>query len=1057
MNNMVEVGTNNFQRIAAITILFLLIALSASAQTVLNGTVFDSRTNEPLTGATVVIEGTTQGTLTDFDGNFSISISAELPARINVAMVGYRSNTVIVYDDSEAVEIFLGEDLRQLSEVVVVGYGKQKRANVTSSIASVNTDELKASNSKSIDNMLEGLASGVMISTPGSQVGQAPIINIRGVASISSSTTPLYVVDGVIINTSDVASNTDYNPIADINPSDIKSIDILKDAAASALYGSRAAAGVILITTHSGSADSKTKLTYDYNFGLSKATRLFEPMNAEEYTQIKNEGWLNNGGDPDKLPYATMTDSKGKTVNTNWVDLVFRTGVTQNHNFNVQGGSDKATYYISSGITKQEGITVDAQYDRFSFKANATYKLNKYIDFGFNSSYAFSKIHTSDDSRGGSLSSIGGITRLAYVDLPNVPAYNEDGSFYASAVSPGNLGKGNNSVEVFYYNVMALIEGGQYGESKTNRILASPYIEISPVKGLSFKSQYGIDWTIVQNESFGTPLAGGSYSSKGTSSVGTTSLKTWIWTNTADYNFSIEKNNFDFLLGLESTESERHGWTRSGTTLSNTDQMYVEASYLTYGGSGTLSESSMFSYLSRLTYDYDGRYLFAANWRRDGLSKLGRKWGNFWGLSAAWRISDEDFFAILKGKHIVDDLKLKASYGVVGNANVDWYASKSTYSASTYNGETAYNSSGINDPNLGWEQTATTDFGLTAAFANHRLTLDFDYFKSRSKDLILNSSQAYSTGIPGASISTNLGKVENKGIEIGVGATIINSRYLRWNTNFNISFVRNKVLQLEDDIIYSSSTQASITTEGYSMGQLYVYPTAGVDRQTGRRIVKLKQDDGSYIENLLIYKYGNGGAQLYEMDGETLSGHKLTEWKPEIAGNTKPTYYGGWNNTFKFRNFDANVNFHFSGGNKVLNAMKATLSDGRMWSGTKKYYDERWKKPGDKSEYAKPSFNDNYSNGTSYLNSDLIEKGDFIRLQSLSLGYNFNVKNWPSQMGISSLRVYFQAQNLFCLTSYTGFDPEVNSHSESANLNSGIDLNTTPLSRTFTFGTTISF
>jgi len=1054
---MVEVKTKTFNKELIATILFLLVALSASAQTVLQGTVFDNRTREPLIGATVVIDGTTKGTLTDYDGKFSLSITTELPANINVAMVGYQSSTVVVYDESEPVEIFLNEDLRKLSEVVVVGYGKQKRSNLTAAVASVSKEELKGLSNNSIDNMLEGLSSGVMISTPGSQVGQAPIINIRGVASISSSTTPLYVVDGIPVNTIDIASNTDYNPLADINPADIKSIDILKDAAASALYGSRAAAGVILITTNSGSNDNKAKLTYDYNYGISQATRLFEPMNAEQYTEIKNEGWLNNGGDASKLPYGTMTDANGKVVSTNWVDLVFRTGVTQNHNLNVQGGNEKSTYYISSGLTKQEGITTDAEYDRFSFKANTTYKLNKFFNIGFNSSYTYSKIHTADDSRGGSLSAMGGITRLAYVDLPNVPAYNEDGTFYASSVSPQNLGKGNNSVEVFYYNVVALIEGGQYGESRTNHIIASPYAELTPVKGLTLKTQYGIDWTIVQNESFRTPLAGAGYSSQGTSSVGTTSLKSWTWTNTADYNVALGKNNIDVLLGVEATESDRHGWSRTGTTLSNPEQMYVESNYLTYGGSGNISESSMFSYISRLTYDWDGRYLFSANFRRDGLSKLGRKWGNFWGVSGAWRISDEDFFAIIKSKHIVDDLKIKASYGVVGNANVDWYAAKTTYSSSTYNGATSYISSGISDPNLGWEQTGTTDLGFSAALLNHRLTVDVDYFNSRSKDLILDSSQAYSTGIAGASISTNLGKVENKGWEFNVASTVINKRRLKWTTSFNISFVKNKVLKLDDDIIYSSSTQANITTEGYSMGQLYVYPTAGVDPQTGRRVVKIKKDDGTYDEKLLIYKYGKGGAQLYEKDGETLSNYKLTDWKPEIAGNTKPTYYGGWNNTFKFKNFDANVNFHFSGGNKILNAMKATLSDGRMWSGTEKYYKERWRKPGDKSEYAKPSYNDNYSNGTSYLNSDLIEKGDFIRLKNLAVGYNFNVKNWPANLGISSLRVYFQAQNLFCITSYSGFDPEINSHSESSNLLSGMDLNTTPLSRTFTFGSTISF
>lgn len=1034
-------------------ILCLIATVSAAAQDVLQGRVIDARTQEPVIGAAIQIRGTHNNTVSDIDGNFSLKISGEEPYTLDVTFVGYLAQEIEVYDTSEPIEILLRENTRLLNEVVVVGYGTAKLRDLTASITSINKESLKGVTGNSIDNILEGHAAGVMVSTSGSQVGSAPVINIRGLASITSSVTPLYVVDGVPVNSSNIASSTDYNPIADINPADIKSIDILKDAAASAMYGSRAAAGVVLITTNSGSA-GKTKLTYDYNLGFNSATKLFTPMNAEQYTDIKNRGWLNNGGDPNNLPYATMTDKNGNIVNTNWVDLIFRTGLSQNHNLNLQGGNDKATYYLSGSYTTQEGITVDAKYDRFSFKGNGTYKLNKFVKIGFNTGYTYSKIHTADDSRGGSLSAMGGLTRLAYVDLPNVPAYNEDGTFYASTLAPRNLGKGNNAIEVFYYNAMGLIDGGQYGESRTNRILANGYAEITPIKGLTLKTLYGIDWTLVQNESFSTPLHGGGYPD-GSSRTGTSNLRTWTWTNTANYQFDIKKHHFDILFGVEASASNQHVVSRTGTTLSNPDQMYVEASYLTYGGSGSIQESSLFSYISRFTYDWKSRYYLTANWRRDGLSKLGRKWGNFYGISGAWRISDEPFFRDLR--RTIDDLKIKVSYGVVGNANVGWYASKSVYSSSTYNGNVAYVSSGINDPNLGWEQTGTADVGFSASLLKGRFNIDVDYFYSRSKDLILDASQAYSTGIVGASVSTNLGKTLNKGLEITVSGDLIRKKNFTWSSSFNISFVKNEVVELADDILYSSSTGANITTVGYSLAQLYTYPTDGIDPQTGRRVVLIKKADSSYDRNLLIYKYGKGGAQLYELDGETLSKYTLSDWKPEISGNTKPTYYGGWSNTFRYKNWDAKVNFHFSGGNKILNAMRATLSDGRMWSGTKEYYDNIWQKPGDHAKYAKASYNDNYSNGTANLISDLIEDGDFLRLQSLSIGYQFNTKKWSQDLGISSVRLYAQAQNLFCLTGYTGFDPEINSYYSSANLRSGIDLNTTPLTRTITFGANISF
>ena len=1018
-------------------IFFLIFSIGAAAQNVLKGRVIDERTEEPIIGAAIQVKGTKSATVTDLNGHFSVSLEGSS------------------YDAASDVDILMRENSRMLNEVVVVGYGTAKARDVISSISSINKDKLEGVTGHSVDNLLEGHAAGVMVSTTGSQVGSAPVINIRGVASISSSVTPLYVVDGVPINTSDIASSTDYNPVADINPADIKSIDILKDAAASAMFGSRAAAGVVIITTNSGYA-GKTKLTYDYNVGFNNATKLFKPMNALQYTDIKNRGWLNNGGDPENLPYATMTDKNGNIVSTNWVDLVFRTGISHNHNLGIQGGNDKATYYLSGSYTIKEGITVDAQYDRFSFKGNGTYKLNKFVKLGFNSGYTYSKIHTADAARDGALSSIGGLTRLAYVDLPNVPSHNDDGSFYASELAPQNLGKGNNAIEVFYYNVIGLIEGGQYAESKTHRILTNGYVEINPLKGLTLKSLYGIDWTLVQNESFNSPLHGGSYPG-GSSSVGTSSLRTWTWTNTADYNLEFKKHHFDILLGVEASENKKNVVSRTGTTLSNRDQMYVEAPYLTYGGSGSIQESSMFSYISRFTYDWNSRYYLTANWRRDGLSKLGRKWGNFYGISGAWRISDEAFFKKLPKNEIFEDLKVKASYGIVGNANVDWYASKSVYSSSTYNGNVSYVSSGINDPNLGWEQTATTDFGLSASLFRGRVLVDVDYFYSKSKDLILEASQAYSTGIVGSKISTNLGKTLNKGLELSISGDVIRKKRFSWNVAFNIAFVKNKVLELADDIIYSSSTGANITTEGYSLAQLYTYPTDGVDPETGRRVVLIKKADGSYDRNLLIYKYGKGGAQLYELDGETRSNYTMSDWKPEISGNTKPTYYGGLNNTFKYKNWDANVNFHFSGGNKIVNGMRATLSDCRMWSGTEEYYKNVWQKPGDKAKYAKPMYNDNYSNGTANLISDLIENGDFIRLQSLSVGYSFKTKRWPKELGISSLRVYAQAQNLFCITGYTGFDPEINSYYNSANLRSGLDLNTTPPTRTISIGANVSF
>ena len=311
-------------------IFFLIFSIGAAAQNVLKGRVIDERTEEPIIGAAIQVKGTKSATVTDLNGHFSVSLEGSSPYTLVVTCLGYIQQDLEVYDAASDVDILMRENSRMLNEVVVVGYGTAKARDVISSISSINKDKLEGVTGHSVDNLLEGHAAGVMVSTTGSQVGSAPVINIRGVASISSSVTPLYVVDGVPINTSDIASSTDYNPVADINPADIKSIDILKDAAASAMFGSRAAAGVVIITTNSGYA-GKTKLTYDYNVGFNNATKLFKPMNALQYTDIKNRGWLNNGGDPENLPYATMTDKNGNIVSTNWVDLVFRAETTRLH------------------------------------------------------------------------------------------------------------------------------------------------------------------------------------------------------------------------------------------------------------------------------------------------------------------------------------------------------------------------------------------------------------------------------------------------------------------------------------------------------------------------------------------------------------------------------------------------------------------------------------------------------------------------------------------------------------------------------------------------------
>lgn len=405
-------------------------------------------------------------------------------------------------------------------------------------------------------------------------------------------------------------------------------------------------------------------------------------------------------------------------------------------------------------------------------------------------------------------------------------------------------------------------------------------------------------------------------------------------------------------------------------------------------------------------------------------------------------------------KSAVSDLRVKASYGIVGNTNVDAYASLSTYGSTYYNGTGAYYPNAIADSNLGWEQTAKTDIGITGQIAS-RFNFELTYFKSKSKNLILNSSQSYSTGIPDFSITTNLGKAQNQGLEFSFGGNILRIGDFTWDSNVNFTFVKNKVLELESDIIEDGTGANNITTEGLSMAQLYVYPTAGVDPETGRRVVLLDDENGNATrEALLVYTYGSGAAVYDRTTGEKLD---IDDWNPHIMGNTKPTYYGGWTNNFSWKGWDATLFFQFSGGNKIYNGMKATMSDMRFWNNSKNVYETIWRNPGDISDYAKPEMNDNYSNGSANPISDFIENGDYLRLKNLVIGYTFDTKKWPKKVGISQLRFYVTATNLFCITGYSGMDPEINSRGDSSNTISGIDKNTAPLTKTYSFGVNLSF
>ena len=974
---------------------------------------------------------------------------------MQISYIGMQTAEVAIAPN---IRVILKTDSKALDEVVVVAYGTQSARTVTASVSTVRADALKDVPSVSFDQMLQGRASGVSITTPSAGVGQAPIVRVRGVNSITSGTSPLYVVDGVPIESGNLSYLANANALADINPADIVSMDVLKDAAAAALYGSRAANGVILITTKQGQS-GKVKVSYDGFVGFSNATDFYEMMNAQEYVDFKNLAVKNRYG-TDELslttgyvsPYGNkafnmMKDANGNYVDTDWKDAAFQNGLSQSHSVAVSGGSDIVRYYLSGNYTTQEGIVKGDKYDRLGVKANINVQATDWLKVGMNTNVTTGTTSYVDAARRGSNFAVGGFPRLALINAPNLPMYNEDGTPYYLAQG---LGYGGNTVFSTFSNPAAILSLGNGLSSDVTRFIGVFYAEATPLKGLSLKTQYGVDYARIEEQRFWSPLHGDGVNSKGLANAYNTKNNRWTWTNTATYNFSLGQNNFNLLAGTEASERNNSRWTAQRKDLQDDKFVVFQGPFGSATAGGSLSNNTMVSYFGRINYDYASKYIVSLNYRRDGYSALSEKnrWGNFGGVSAAWRVSEEGFFKPLR--NVVDDLKIKGSYGVVGNTDIYDYASKSFYSSYNYGINGTYGLAQIADPNLKWESSEKYSIGFNARLLD-RISVDFDYYYTKSSDLILDVPQSPSKGIPGNIITTNAGKMKNSGIELTVSADVIRNSQFTWETSFNITTNKNKVISLADGVenILKGDNGGleitNITVPGKSIGRLYLYPTAGVDPKSGRRVFITPEGD----RTLLMFEKGGW---FYE-DGTEYAG----EFEPVDCGNTLPTWYGGWTNNFKYKGFDLSLFFQFSGGNKIYNGTKASVSDMRYWNNSKDVYKKYWTPERTHAEYPMPIYGDNYSNGSALPISDLVERGDYLRLKNVSLGYTFNTKNWSKAVGISALRLYVQAQNLFVITGYSGMDPETLTNVESATLSGGTDKNTLPQARTYTIGVNLTF
>lgn len=1058
----------NTKLILWISILFISIGINAqdtapNIQSKLSGTIVDQISNQPIIGASVNIKGTTHGVETDIDGKFYFQTGQKFPYTLVINYIGYNSKEIIV--DGSPVVIKLTEQVEKLDEIVVVGYGTSAKKTFTGATSKIDAQQIANRPAQSFDQLLGGQASGLNIVQPSGSLNSTPVIRIRGINSITSSLYPLVIVDGVTVFTGTAGGAIGNNPLSDINPNDIESIDVLKDASAAAIYGSRAANGVIVITTKKGKK-GKVNVNYDVWVSWNKASNLPKLLNAEDYVSIKNEARTNAGLTPG---FALGQNADGSTIGTNWYDVAYHTGVSQNHNLSFSGATNSTSYFISTNYSNQEGILRTNEFVRKGIRLNFEHKLNNSLTLGTNFSYNNS-LNSGPNSGSSTPNSIGSsagnavntqyiglqpLGRLTYILPSNVSVYNPDGSYNINP-SNGNIGYGANSpsLGVFNaYNLQTILDLDK-NTSENNTFIGSVYAELEIIKNLKFKTVYGINNFVVENKEFRNPYSGDGFSTKGAATNSNTKYSRSNWTNTLTYSTVLDqKHNLKVLLGQEKNVREIDGWGAIKTGLTDPFFTSYQGGFTTIApGPSVQTENVLLSYFSSIAYDYSKKYLLNLNFRRDGLSALasGNKWGNFGGASIGWNVSEEDFFKGSSIKNVLNAFKVRASYGIVGNSELNDYAALSQYSAGTYAGVPTLSFSQSGNPDLKWETSKKFDFGINFGLFDNRITVEADYYKNNINDLILNAPQSLSQGIPNNSIAANVGSLYNKGFELSINANIINDNDFQWNASFNLSTIKNKVTSLGGyGDIYPTALSTfgiqNITREGYSVGSIFAVPTTGVNPENGNRVyVNANNEEVQYNALTKAFTYLNGAT------APAIDNYR----DGRIQGPSLPTYYGGLNNNLSYKNFDLTIGLTFSGGNKLYNGTRSTLSDQRFFNnGT--FIKDRWTTPGQVTDVPKLIYGDSFSGGFSSSNSAYVEDGSYLKVKNIILSYRIPVKNELVNKYISSAKVYAQGSNLYTWTKYRGSDPEISINGNS--INSGKDQNVPANSVVFTLGLNVGF
>ena len=1021
-----------------------------------------------------VLSDFTTGAQTDADGQFSFS---KLPAQgkynFTFSMVGYETQTLSGYTLQKGGPISLlvkmKDNTKELDQVVVIGYGTKKKSEITGAISNVSGQDVADKPVFSFEGALGGRATGINLTANDGVANQAPVFRIRGTNSLSLSSYPLVVVDGVPIYTEDVGvgGNATNNPLASINPADIESIDIAKDAAATSIYGSRAANGVVFITTKSGKK-GQAKFTYDAYYGQSKAARLAPVLNAKQYLEIKNEALRNAGTyDPVTNYYGTSIGPDGKEIDTRWYDHIFRTGNSQNHNISLSGGNEKTTYYFSLGYTTREGIVRGNDFSRKSVNYNIEHKVNSWLKVGTKTNYSMDKTSSIlSTGTGVSSTSANSIAyRLGFITAPIVGPYNKDGTYNVIGPNIGvmdNAGHLTATKRLGYTNPVLTLSAND-DNTANNFLQASAFVEVKPVSWIVFRSLYGLNNMYSRTERYFDPRTNEGQSALGSATGISAKRETTIWTNTLTLAKSFGNHGLDLLLGHEESKfnGNQFGLTRTGQS----DPFYtdIQGGFSNVAISNTSNQvyyNFLTSWFSRMQYNFQKKYFLSGSFRRDEASMLGsnNKSGDFWGISGAWQISKENFWENSAISKIFNSLKLSSSYGKVGNiSGVGDFASLSTYSANLYGGLAGLYYSGAGNQDLKWETSKKLDIGLNFSLFDYRLSADISYYKNNIDGLIFSVPVPSSVGLPGSinnAVLSNVGSMYNKGWEVALNGVVVRKQNFNWNSNLNLSFNKNEVTALAPGVnsllIEAGAGMVSVSLPGYPVGMIYAIRTDGVDPATGRRIF-LNKDGKKVLYQQVVP--ASGGFQWEYEDG-SIAKPVSTNVDGVIYKSPHPKIYGGFSNTFSYGNFDLGTLLTYQWGGYMYFATQASLLDMRFQNNSTKVLD-RWQKPGDITDVPRVEDGDITSWGYSTPLTANVYKSDFIRLKNVTLGYKIS-QTVLDRIKINSIRVYISGQNVAILTPYPGADPEVTS-TGNATATQGFDKNMTPNARTYTAGLQITF